>query len=139
MHSVWSPFYRLKLYGLRKKTGIEIDFENGLIGGGLQLIHAYNITVNPSARLGNNVVLFKGCTVGSIRSGNKSGVPEIGDNVVIGCNAFVCGGITIGHDVLIAANSFVNFDVPPHSIVIGNPGIIKSKMNPCSDYIKGDI
>lgn len=60
--------------------------------------------------------------------GVKKGVPTIGNDVWIGPNAVVVGGITIGDNVLIAANSFVNFDVPPDSIVIGNPGkIIPSK------------
>lgn len=43
----------------------------------------------------------------------KKGVPTIGNDVWIGPNAVVVGGITIGDNVLIAANSFVNFDVPP--------------------------
>lgn len=30
----------------------------------------------------------------------------------------------IGSDVLVAPNTFVNFDVPDHSIVIGVPGKI---------------
>lgn len=55
--------------------------------------------------------------------------------MVVGTNAFVCVGITIGDDVLIAANSFVDFDVPKHSLVFGNPGIIKSKENATCDYI----
>ena len=38
---------------------------------------------------------------------------------MVGANAMVCGNIRIGNDVMIVANSFVNFDVPDHSIVIG--------------------
>lgn len=101
----------------------------------MKLIHPYGITVNPGAILGNNIVLFKGCTIGSVRSGKMRGVPTIEDNVVICSNAMVCGGIRIESDVLIAANSFVNFDVPAHSVVIGNPAIIKYKENAVQDYI----
>jgi serine O-acetyltransferase len=36
----------------------------------------------------------------------------------------VVGKITIGDDVLIAPNTFVNFDVPSHSVVVGSPGVI---------------
>lgn len=32
----------------------------------------------------------------------------------------VVGNIHIGSDVLISPNAYVNFDVPDHSIVIGN-------------------
>lgn len=39
----------------------------------------------------------------------------------------IVGAIEIGDDVLIAPGAFVNFDVPAHSLVIGNPGIIHAK------------
>lgn len=51
----------------------------------------------------------------------------------IGINAAIVGGITIGDDVLIAPNSFVNCDVPSHSI--GNPCIIKSRENATEGYV----
>lgn len=98
-------------------------------------MHPYGITVNTKAEIGENVTLFKGCTIGSIRSGTKVGVPVIGDRVTICCNAMVCGGIHIGNDVLIAAGAFVNFDVPDNSIVIGNPGVIHHKENASKDYL----
>jgi serine O-acetyltransferase len=37
------------------------------------------------------------------------GCPTINDNVWIGTNSVIVGKITIGTDVLIAPNSFVNF------------------------------
>lgn len=119
---------------LMKRNGIEITFTTQ-IGAGLLLSHPYGITVNPGAVLGENVTLFKGSTIGSVRSGKRRGTPVIGDNVVIGTNAFVCGGVRIGNDVLIAANSFVDFDVPDHSLVLGNPGVVKHKENATGDYI----
>lgn len=45
------------------------------------------------------------------------------------------GKINIGDDVLIAPNAFVNFDVPSHSIVIGNPGTIIIRENATESYI----
>lgn len=38
-----------------------------------------------------------------------------------------CTIISIGNDVLIAPNAYVNSDVSSHSIVIGNPGVIIHK------------
>ena len=115
-----------------EKMGNEIYFPS--IGGGCVLAHPYGITMNPRAILGEDVTLFKGCTMGSVRSGSRSGTPIIGDRVTIGCNAMVCGGITVGSDVLISAGAFVNFDVPEHSVVIGNPGVIHFKQNASVDY-----
>ena len=97
--------------------------------------HGYGITVNSRATIGDDCTLFKGCTVGSVRSGRREGVPKLGNRVVVGCNAFVCGGIIIGDDVMIAANAFVDFDVPSNSLVIGNPATIHHKENPCRDYL----
>lgn len=86
-------------------------------------------------RLGDNVNLHKGCTIGRENRGKREGVPSVGDNVAVGINATVIGNIHIGNDVMIAPNSFVNFDVPDHSIVIGNPGVIHHR----DDAIKGYI
>lgn len=124
-----------KMRKLTNKSGNEIDFSKGKIGGGLSLVHPFCITVNPNAQLGENVVLFKGCTIGSVRSGKRAGVPIIGNRVVVGCNSMICGGVKIGNDVLIAANSFVDTDIPSDSLVIGNPCRIIPKENASKDYI----
>lgn len=47
----------------------------------------------------------------------------------------IVGKINIGNDVLIAPLTFVNFDVPDHSIVIGNPARIIKRKNATVDYI----
>ena len=54
----------------------------------------------------------------------------IGDNVWIGDKATILSGVTIGDGAIIAANSVVTKDVPPFSIVAGNPAkIIKTFSN----------
>lgn len=63
------------------------------------------------------------------------GVPTIGNDVWIGPNAVIVGKINIGDNVLIAANSYVNFDVPSNSIVIGNPGRIIPSAKATEGYI----
>ena len=132
-HQTGNFFYRaiLKRYAL--KYGIEISTQ-AEIGDGLYLGHPYNITVG-EAKLGNNVNLHKGCTIGRENRGRRVGAPTIGNNVAIGINATVIGNVKIGNDVMIAPNSFVNFDVPDHSVVIGNPGVIHHKENATQDYI----
>ena len=47
--------------------------------------------------------------------------------------------MTIGDDVLIAPGAYVNFDVPPHSVVLGNPGRIHHKENATQDYIENRV
>lgn len=47
--------------------------------------------------------------------------PVIGDNVEIGANVTIIGGVTIGDSAVIAAGCVVVKDVPSGSVVAGNP------------------
>lgn len=105
------------------------------IGPGLYLGHPYCITINADSIIGKNCNIHKGVTIGQENRGERKGSPTIGDSVWIGVNATIVGKITIGDDVLIAPNTFVNCDVPSHSIVLGNPCIIKPCDCATKEYI----
>ena len=83
------------LFAIRaaRKYGLEILSDN--IGPGLYIGHAHNINVNPSTIIGKNCNLNKGCTLGKENRGKRKGAPILGDNVWIGTNSVVVGGITI--------------------------------------------
>ena len=52
----------------------------------------------------------------------------IGDDVWIGSRVIILGGVKIGDGAIIGAGSVVTHDVPPYSVVGGNPArIIKSR------------
>ena len=127
-------FRRLRLLHYSRKYGLEIS-PTAEIGRGVYLGHPYNITVGTGAKIGNNVNLHKGCTIGKSNRGEKRGVPVIGDCVFVGINSTIVGNVTIGNDVMIAPNSFINFDVPDHAIVIGNPGVIHRKEKATQGYV----
>ena len=55
--------------------------------------------------------------------------------ILRGIGSVIVGNITIGDDVLIAPNSYINFDVPSHSIVIGNPAVIHHRDEATADYV----
>lgn len=97
--------------------------------------HAYCITINANAQLGRNCNIHKGVTIGQENRGERKGCPTIGDEVWIGINTTIVGNIKIGNDVLIAPNLYVNCDIPDHSVVFGNPCIIKHKENATEGYI----
>lgn len=101
--------------------------------------HAFNITINPKAVIGDWCNIHKGVVIGQENRGKRKGVPHIGNKVWIGINAAIVGNITIGDDVLIAPNSYVNCDVPSHSIVFGNPCIIKHRDNATEGYINNIV
>lgn len=128
----------LLLLHMRRKYGLDIPWTTE-IGEGFYMGHPHNITINSKAKLGRNVNIGKGATIGQENRGKRKGTPVIGNNVWIGVNATIVGNISVGEDVLIAPNSFVNVDVPSHSIVVGNPGKIIPKENATEDYINRRI
>jgi acetyltransferase-like isoleucine patch superfamily enzyme len=54
----------------------------------------------------------------------KTGSIIIEDNCWIGANVIVLPGIIIGHHSIIGAGSIVTKNIPPHSVVKGQPGIV---------------
>ena len=86
-----------------------------------------------------NVNIATGVTIGQENRGKRKGCPIIGDCVWIGTNSVIVGNVNIGHDVLIAPLTYVNFDVPSHSIVIGNPAKIIHRENATEGYINKKV
>ena len=118
----------------RYKYGFEIH-PDAQIGKGFYLTsHCGPVIIGP-VKIGRNCNISHSVTIGRSYRGGKIGRPEIGDYVWIGPGSVLVGEIRIGNNVLIAPNSFVNFDVPDHSLVIGNPGKIIPKENPTKNYI----
>lgn len=130
--------YRVLYSFFRKKLHIEISRDTQ-IGGGLYIGHAYGITINPRATLGMNCNIHKNVTIGQENRGKKRGAPTIGNNVWIGIGVTIVGKVYIGDDVLIAPNSYVNCDIPSHSVVFGNPCIIKPKQDATVEYINRPV
>lgn len=127
-------FYMVRLMVLSKKTHIQIPARTQ-IGEGFYIGHLGRVVINPDAKLGKNVNIATGVTIGAENRGERKGAPTISDNCWIGTNAVVVGNIKIGSDVLIAPLTYVNFDVPDHSVVVGNPGKIIPKENATADYV----
>lgn len=123
---------KIMMHHYKEKHNLMLPF--GRTGGGLALGYPHDIIVNGGVKIGEYACLYKGVLIGSVKGGKRGGVPTIGDNVVIGQNATVVGNITVGNDVLIAAGAFVNFDIPDHSVVIGNPGEIHYKVGATEEY-----
>lgn len=132
--SIAGIFYRFMLLIHSYSYGFQIN-PSTKIGRGLYIGHRGTIIVNSKAIIGECCNLSPGVTIGQTNRGLKQGAPIIGNKVWIGTNAVIVGRITIGNNVLIAPNAYVNIDIPNNSIVIGNPAKIISKDNPTADYI----
>lgn len=99
------------------------------IGDGLALTHGWGMVINEGARIGNNVTLFHGVTLGRRDRISREGerlieYPVIEDEVWIGPHAIIVGGVIIGRGSRIAGGAFVTDSIPAYSIVSGNPAII---------------
>lgn len=119
------------------KVGVEMA-PSVKLGYGALFIHPYAITINSKAVIGNNFTMLKGATIGNSKTG-QVGTPVIGDNVYVGLNSSIIGGVKIENNVLIAPNSFVNFDVPDGCIVLGSPGVIHKREKALAPYIVNSI
>lgn len=134
INTLWGDIAFIKLKKLSKKTGIGLN-DNLNIGKGLVIGHWGRIVMNTVAEFGNEIMLTHNVTIGRDVRGKRKGSPKIGNRVCIRSNSTVVGNITIGDDVLIAPNTFVNFDVPSHSVVIGNPATIHHRDNATEGHL----
>lgn len=97
---------------------------NSNLGGGLIIRHPNGIVIHPDAVIGPNCLIFQQVTIGA---GSTPGLPKIGGHVDIGAGAKILGGITIGDNVKVGANSVVINDVPANCTVVGIPARIINK------------
>ena len=62
-----------------------------------------------------------------LAEGNACADIEIGDKVFIGSHSVVLGGARIGHHSVIGAGTVVRAgEIPPYSLVLGNPMVVKA-------------
>lgn len=133
-NTIWKYLFSIIWHKYYRKYGLEF-FTNMNIGKGLVIGHWGRIVINGDAIVGEQLMVTHNVTIGRDIRGKRKGAPTIGNRVAIRTNSTVVGNITIGDDVLIAPNTFVNFDVPSHSIVIGNPARIISRQNASEGHI----
>lgn len=104
--------WRLNLF----LTGADIH-PGAEIGGGLRLTHTSGIVIGAGAKIGSNVTILHGVTLGGSARGWFDGVfadgyPTIGDGTEIMAGAAVLGPITVGRGCFIGANAVLARDLP---------------------------
>jgi serine O-acetyltransferase len=124
----WLPLFLMSYVMLRlqnRQTGVHLS-RHVDIGPGFRIEHAGKTYINKDAVFGADCTIMHSVTVGVSHSRHgKPGVPAIGDRVFIGPNAVLYGGITVGDDAMIGANSVVNKDVPAGALAAGVPAMIR--------------
>jgi acetyltransferase-like isoleucine patch superfamily enzyme len=98
------------------------------------------VVIGP-VQIGNNVILAQYIGVSGLNHGYADiNVPirdqkcnvaliTIGDDCWIGTNAVITAGVSIGKHSVVAAGSVVTKDVPPYTVVGGNPARILRQYN----------
>ncbi len=93
--------------------------------------YPYLISIGDNCSLSNGVlILAHDATTYKFTNGYaRIGKVEIKDNCFIGSNVVILPGVTIGPNVLIAAGSVVNKDIPPNSCIAGIPARVYQKFD----------
>ena len=104
-----------------ERTGVDLH-PGAVIGDRFAIDHGTGIVVGETARIGNDVRLYQGVTLGALRVSKRlSGVqrhPTIEDDVTVYANATILGGRTvIGRGSVIGGNVWLTHSVPAGSIV----------------------
>ncbi len=136
LHAVWMYrvahfFYVHKMYFVaraisqiaRLLTGIEIH-PGAKIGKGLLIDHGSGVVIGETAEIGDNCLLYQGCTLGGTGKDHGKRHPTLGNNVMVGCGAKILGPFKVGDNAKIAANAVVLEEVPPNSTAVGAPAKI---------------
>jgi serine O-acetyltransferase len=128
LKSMGVPFFPRAISQLaRWLTGVEIH-PSAKIGTGFFIDHGMGVVIGETAEIGDYVTLFQGVTLGGTGKERGKRHPTLGNHVVVGAGAKILGGIMIGDNVKIGANSVVLKNVAANSTVIGVPGrVIKSQ------------
>ena len=96
-------------------TGADIH-PGAAIGGGLRVTHTSGLVVGKGVKIGSNVTLLHGVTLGGssrgfFEEGVVDGFPDIGDDSKIAAGAKVLGPIRVGKGCFIGANAVVARDL----------------------------
>ena len=116
---------RAKLIYLKilKKYGCVI-FPNAIVGKGFHICHSVGIVIG-TCTIGENFMIYQGCTVGSgmekLNSKSGSSYPIVGNNVRLCANSSIIGGVCITDNVVIGAHSLVIKDIEECGVYIGVP------------------
>lgn len=126
LYRLSNMFYRLHMqviskiiwYINRMLFHVDIDYRADLAGG-FFLVHGLGVVIGKGVVSKGKLVVFQGVTIGGgngkppriDENGRSYGMPIFMDNVVVYSGAVVVGGIIVGENSIIKANSVVCEDM----------------------------
>ena len=122
--AILPPFYAD--YGHNIRIGKNVWIQQGctfMDRGGITI--GDNVFIAPKV----NLVTLNHSLDPALRSATVAKPIVIEDGVWIGINSTVLQGVTIGKNSVVGANSVVTRDVPPNTVVAGNPAKFVKKID----------
>lgn len=99
------------------------------LGTGIMLDHGSGIVIGETAKVGNDVSILQGVTLGGTGKETGDRHPKVDSGVMIGAGAKIIGNIRLGTRSKVAAGSVVLKDVPANCTVAGVPAQIVRQHN----------
>lgn len=105
-------------------TGIEIH-PAAQLGRRVFIDHGMGVVIGETAEVGDDCTIYQGVTLGgtTLFRGTKRH-PTLGKGVIVGANAMVLGGFTVGDGAKIGSAAVVVREVPSGATAVGNPARI---------------
>jgi serine O-acetyltransferase len=114
----------------RTLTGIEIH-PGATIGRRVFIDHGMGVVIGEMAEIGEGCTIYQGVTLGgtALVKGAKRH-PTLEAGVIVGANACVLGGFTVGAGARVGSGAVVTKPVPAGATAVGNPArIIEARVD----------
>ena len=123
-HWLWGQGRETLAFFLQSRTSelYAVDIHPAApFGSGVFIDHATGIVIGETARVGDDVSMLHGVTLGGTGKVFTDRHPKIERGVLLGAGAKVLGAITVGEEARVGSGSVVLTDVPPRCSVAGVP------------------
>jgi serine O-acetyltransferase len=123
-HWLWGQGREAMAFYLQSRTSelFQVDIHPAVpIGKGAFFDHGTGIVVGETAKIGDDVSMLQGVTLGGTSADRIDRHPKIGRGVLLAAGAKVIGNITIGDYAKVAAGAVVLQPVPPGCTAVGVP------------------
>ena len=78
------------------------------------------VVIGETAKIGDDVTLYHGVTLGGVSLGQGKRHPTLEDGVIVGAGAKVLGPFTVGKNAKIGSNAVVVKEVPAEATMVGS-------------------
>ena len=125
---IWSTIQQTRLSVFR---GAELVIGKGTYINGARISAKHHVKIGANCTIAPEVLIMDS-DFHDMRDQTKEGLSQaviIEDNVWVATRATILKGITIGAHSVVAAGAVVTKDVPPYTVVGGNPARIIKQLN----------